>query len=165
MAPQLNKKSITMDYQILQDTDIQDPRAAWDHIGVMYCEHNTHTLGDKDAEHPKNVDHVCALPLYLYDHSGITMNTTGFSCPWDSGQVGAIYIPKVDADEWLKPDGTYDMPAMEKILKAEVTEYDQFLTGDVWGYVIENDEGEEVESCWGFYGESYCESMANEACI
>ena len=22
------------------------------------------------------------LPLYLYDHSGITMNTTGFSCPW-----------------------------------------------------------------------------------
>lgn len=30
------------------------------------------------------------LPLYLYDHSGITMNTTGFSCPWDSGQVGWI---------------------------------------------------------------------------
>ena len=35
------------------------------------------------------------LPLYLYDHSGITMNTTGFSCPWDSGQVGWIYA---DAD-------------------------------------------------------------------
>ena len=26
-------------------------------------------------------------PLYLYDHGGITMNTTGFSCSWDSGQV------------------------------------------------------------------------------
>lgn len=34
------------------------------------------------------------LPLYLYDHSGITMNTTGFSCGWDSGQVGFIYVPK-----------------------------------------------------------------------
>lgn len=37
------------------------------------------------------------LPLYLYDHSGITMNTTGFSCPWDSGQVGWIYASKEDA--------------------------------------------------------------------
>jgi len=32
------------------------------------------------------------LPLYLYDHSGITMNTTGFSCGWDSGQVGYIVM-------------------------------------------------------------------------
>ena len=31
------------------------------------------------------------LPLYLYDHSGLSMNTSGFSCPWDSGQVGWIY--------------------------------------------------------------------------
>ena len=27
--------------------------------------------------------HMFILPLYLYDHSGITMNTSGFSCPWD----------------------------------------------------------------------------------
>ena len=31
---------------------------------------------------------------FIYDHSGITMNTTGFSCPWDSGQVGWIYCSK-----------------------------------------------------------------------
>ncbi len=34
------------------------------------------------------------LPLYLYDHGGITMRTNPFSCPWDSGQVGWIYAPK-----------------------------------------------------------------------
>jgi len=34
------------------------------------------------------------LPLYLYDHSGITMSTSVFSCPWDSGQVGWIYASK-----------------------------------------------------------------------
>ena len=34
------------------------------------------------------------LPLYLYDHSGITMSTGPFSCPWDSGQVGWIYASK-----------------------------------------------------------------------
>ena len=31
------------------------------------------------------------LPLYLFDHSGITMNTTGFNCRWDSGVVGWVY--------------------------------------------------------------------------
>jgi hypothetical protein len=34
------------------------------------------------------------LPLYLYDHGGITMSIGPFSCPWDSGQVGWIYAPK-----------------------------------------------------------------------
>jgi hypothetical protein len=34
------------------------------------------------------------LPVYLYEHSGQTINTTGFSCNWDSGQVGYIYIYK-----------------------------------------------------------------------
>lgn len=33
---------------------------------------------------------VAYLPLYVYDHSGVRLNTTGFSCPWDSGQVGWI---------------------------------------------------------------------------
>lgn len=42
------------------------------------------------------------LPLFLYDHSGITMNTSGFNCPWDSGQVGIIYISKKKAKEEFK---------------------------------------------------------------
>ena len=33
----------------------------------------------------EQMEGMVILPLYLYDHSGITMNTTGFSCPWDSG--------------------------------------------------------------------------------
>ena len=28
---------------------------------------------------------LIVLSLYLYDHSGITMSTSRFSCPWDSG--------------------------------------------------------------------------------
>lgn len=39
-------------------------------------------------------DKYVILPLYLYDHSGITISTVPFSCPWDSGQVGWIYAPK-----------------------------------------------------------------------
>lgn len=39
-------------------------------------------------------EHAVVLPLYLYDHGGITMNTGGFSDPWDSGQVGFIFVSK-----------------------------------------------------------------------
>jgi hypothetical protein len=37
---------------------------------------------------------MIVLPLYLYEHSGVTINTTGFSCPWDSGQVGIIFVTR-----------------------------------------------------------------------
>ncbi|HOO12216.1 MAG TPA: hypothetical protein PK684_04600 [Bacillota bacterium] len=41
-----------------------------------------------------SLDKYIILPLYLYDHGGITMRTNPFSCPWDSGQVGWIYASK-----------------------------------------------------------------------
>lgn len=91
------------------------------------------------------------LPLFLYDHSGITMSTGSFACRWDSGQVGFIYVLKEEIDaEW---DG--DVERAEKYLKGEVETYDQYLTGDVWGYVIEDEDGEHIESCWGFFGDKY----------
>jgi len=98
------------------------------------------------------------LPLYLYDHSGITMNTRGFSCPWDSGQVGFIFATK----DQIKKE--FDVKRVTKkvkekaikLLNGEVETYDQYLTGDVWGYVVEDPEGNDEDSCWGFYGFDYC---------
>lgn len=37
------------------------------------------------------------MPLYLLDHSGLAMQTTSFHDPWDSGQVGWVYVSKEDA--------------------------------------------------------------------
>jgi hypothetical protein len=96
------------------------------------------------------------LSLYLYDHSGITMNTGGFGCRFDSGQVGWIICDK----ETIDRDFNGDRDLAEKCLLAEVMTYDQYLTGDVYGFIVEerdeDDEGEEaweeIDSCWGFYG-------------
>lgn len=96
------------------------------------------------------------LPLYLYDHSGITMSTAPFSCPWDSGQVGYIYASRVKlAEEGIK-DG-------EATLRQEVETYDQYLRGDVYGYDIEGEDGESLDSCWGFFGFDYVRQQALEA--
>jgi len=121
--------------------------------------------------------HFCVLPLFLYDHGGITMSTGRFSCPWDSGQVGYIYVSLEECQaNWMVPDAGWKHPLQdhegnsltmyeyaERLLKGEVETYDNYLTGDVYGFIIEqretveNDidddpEWEEVDSCWGFYG-------------
>ena len=112
--------------------------------------------------------HYLILPLYLYDHSGITMSTGRFSCPWDSGQVGWIYCTKAEAikefaSEWkngelIKLGKRLTKKARDlafKALEQEVATYDQYLTGDVYGFVIEDSDGNDVDSCWGFFGLDY----------
>lgn len=114
--------------------------------------------------------HCILLPLRLLDHSGISMSVGSGAHPcdpggWDSGQVGWIYCTKKKAvEEFGKKACTKKViEQAEALLKAEVETYDQFLTGDVWGYVIEDEEGEQLDSCWGMYGADYCEKEAIEA--
>lgn len=105
------------------------------------------------------------LPLYLYDHSGITMNTSGFNCPWDSGQVGWIYISKekVRQEYGVKRITKKIRDRVIAALKAEVETYSQWLEGNVFGFVLKNAEGNEVDSCWGFYGTDWKENGLSDA--
>lgn len=159
--------------KVIQDTDAESPRS-FDNLGVMACWHRRYNLGDVQPKQdqaewlkenaPKG---SIVLPLYLYDHSGITMSTGRFSCPWDSGQVGYIVAtPEAIRKNFMKKRITAKMRAMvEEILKSEVKVYDDFITGNVWGYTIEsvkdcescgsktNGDEEVDDSCWGFYGD------------
>jgi hypothetical protein len=101
------------------------------------------------------------LPLYLYDHSGITISTSPFGCNWDSGQIGWIFI----TNQTIKDEGI-DESKVEEYLKGEVETYDKYLTGEVYRYSIYEietcDKGHEhknyVEGCGGYFGEEECES-------
>lgn len=116
--------------------------------------------------------HYVMLPLYLYDHSGITMNTTGFSCRWDSGQVGWIYVSRENLlREFNKVNLSKKIrQTAEQRLRGEVHEYDQYLTGDVWQFTITDTTGaadEEgcVDSCGGYYGRDCAEQQALESLL
>jgi len=93
------------------------------------------------------------LPLYLYDHSGISMRTYrhGQHASWDCGQVGYIYITK----EQLKNEKLTKKRA-EKVLIGEVETYNQYLTGDTYTIVKEtydkNKEQINYDCIGGFYG-------------
>ena len=150
-----NNKTIN----IKQDEYPTCPRS-WDNLGTMVCFTRNYRLGDKhdltseDLEAITKSNEYLSLPLYLYDHSGLTMNTTGFSCSWDSGCVGAIFVSK---ETIRKEYGWRNITQKRKeqiigYLKGEVETYDQFLTGDVYGYEIVDTDGNLEDSCWGFFG-------------
>ena len=125
----------------------------------MVCFHKRYILGHKhdfhDVEEFKEFigsADIVALPLFLYDHSGITMKTTPFSCGWDSGQVGFIYATR---EQILKEYGVKKVTSkirekVEKLLIAEVDTYDKYLTGEVFGFIIEKN-GDIEDICYGFY--------------
>lgn len=160
-------KTITV--TIARDEDPTNPRE-WDNLGTMVCWHPRYTLGDLqpkgdpqewyDAHVPKG---AIVLPLYLLDHSGLRIKIGSFHDPWDSGQVGWIYVTREDV---LKE---YDRKALsEKVrrrvedqLRAEVTIYDAYLSGNVLRYAIEEDDYH-VESCGGFFGDDAITQMRDE---
>lgn len=168
--------------KILPDPDPENPRD-FDNLGTMVCWHRRYRLGDRH-DHADAADFLCALsglssesdlslnalfaraerkavilPLFLYDHSGITINTTGFHCPWDSGQVGYVYVSLagIRKEYGVKRVTAAQRDKVADVLRQEVATYDHYLTGNCYGFVIEK-EDEEIDACWGFLGdyETYC---------
>lgn len=126
-----------------------------------------------------SLDDLYIMPLYLYDHSGISISTSGFrhvdSAGWDWGTVGAIAVPHKDMEEDLKSEwrktthvDKTDDEFVEWLMRNEVNTYDLYLTGQCFGYVVEDKAtGEEMDSCWGFLGTDSVEEELNgamEAC-
>lgn len=149
--------------EVHYDHDPQSPRE-WDNLGTMTCLHGRYTLGDShdfkeahEIEQHIKAEKAVSLPLYLFDHSGITMNTTGFSCPWDSGQVGMVYVSReklLEEHKWKRLTKKR-IKQVETWLKGEVETYDAFISGQVYGYILKDADGEETDSCWGYFGQDY----------
>jgi len=152
--------------RIEQDESPDSPRN-WDNLGTMYFLHSRYSLGDKHNFSASEINQIgndpdyIALPVYMYDHSGITISTSPFSCPWDSGQLGIIAVSKekVRKEYTWKVFNKNRIETIKNYLKSEVDTYDQYLRGEVFGFIIEKD-GENIDSCWGFYGHDYCEQEA-----
>ena len=163
--------------KVIQDSDPSSPRED-DNMGTMVCFHNRYDLGDKhDYDHndypgweamlraiDKREDACIILPMFMLDHSGITVSTKDFNDRWDSGQIGYIFVSKKKVRE------EYSVKRITKaiaekacsVLEAEVETYDQYLRGDVYGFEIwklgkkSGKEKEMIDSCWGYYGEDEC---------
>lgn len=123
-----------------------------------------YSLTDKEIDKIyKWIDkNIIYLPLYVYDHGWITMNTTWFSCWWDSWQVWYTYVTKEKILKEFNIDKLYKKFKDKTywILRNEVEFFDKYLQWDFYYFWIkERDikeidwkkyywEWEAIDSCW-----------------
>ena len=102
------------------------------------------------------------LPLYLYDHGGITISTSAFQCTWDSGQVGYIYVTKAKIIENYGDDSDESKARATDLMVGEVKEYAMFIEGDIWKYEITTgvDDADEDLTGHGILGYDNCLEQA-----
>ncbi|WP_273455808.1 hypothetical protein [Nevskia ramosa] len=161
--------------KMVPDTDPSNPRHDQDNVTQIWAAHRRYSLGDKgfesrrvsEAEVKRLHGPIFLIKkLYMYDHSGLTIKTTPFSCPWDSGQIGWVWITKAKLKAEYRKSKEYPSQAAwaESILEGEVAEYDAYLRGDVWGYeIVEQATSLIVDSCYGFIGEQYAKTEGESA--
>lgn len=145
------------------DNIAESPRE-WDNLGTITAWHRNYNLSDERhnydvetfVEEVVNDKNTISLPLYIYEHGGIALSTAPFSCRWDSGQVGWIHVSK---DKIRKEYGVTRitkkvLERVLKVLESEVDTYGKYVNGEVYGFEILDADGEYIDSCWGFIGDS-----------
>lgn len=157
------------------DNDPESPRDC-DNLGTMVCFHKRYILGDEDHGYRREnfnswkelkkiieekEDVAVILPLYLYDHSGITMRTYPFEDRWDSGQVGFIFVSKDKVRKEFSVTEINDeiLDKVKKLLESDVEIYNDFLTGNVYRLVKETFDKDKNQIYYdiigGYYGLQY----------
>lgn len=135
-------------------------------------------LGSAFGRYLKIFHNVDAWPVYMYDHSAISLSTGSFigraqHAEWDSGQIGWAYI-RPDAQKWEGMDE-------EAVVSGFVETLGQWINGEVYGYVLEKnrhgrivfddadeddleyEDWDEVDSCWGIIGYDWAETEGKQA--
>jgi len=91
------------------------------------------------------------FPVLAYIHSGVSLSLSdnGQTSGFDTSFKGFALVKK--CEYWP------DIETAEKAAKELLNEWNQYLSGEVYGY------DSEAGSCWGFYGQDGIEQMLSEA--
>ena len=161
-------------FEVNSYCDEYDNPREWCNLATMFCLHRRYIIGDKhnyseihfeDWQDVKSFllngdNNAIIKPIYMYEHSGITISTEPFSCGWDSGQIGYIYARGEDILNEYGEITKEVMDKVDKVLEEEVRIYDQYLNGEV--YNIEVFENEEQLDYVTVYGYSEKEEFINQ---
>lgn len=158
---------------VYDETGMPSPRRTCDNLGTFFGFHNRYMSPDaapsSDPQEARAIaergDNIC-IPVWMYDHSGTcykAADTNPFHCPWDSGCFGFIYVTRADARKALGKSRLMasDVETVKDILRSEVDVYSAWANGEVYGWEVLDPQGEQVDSCWGYIGDS--EYAFNEA--
>ena len=155
--------------KIVPDNDPFNPREDLN-FGTIYYTSSRYNLGDsrissEEIQALEQDPEMIHLPVYAYIHGGVCLNTTGFSCPWDSGQSGIIAVSKdqIRKEFGVKRITQKVLGQVKQRLASEVEIFSKYLNGEVYGFQVVDSQGEILDSCYGFYSEEDALEAGNEA--
>lgn len=107
-----------------------------------------------------NYEGYHVFTVYAYIHSGVSLSLGNSGYPfndrWDVSTTGFILVKKQKGWSWKRE-------VAQKIAESELKTWNEYLSGDVYGFVVEDGEGNETDSCWGFYGSEGRKAAITEA--
>lgn len=86
--------------------------------------------------------------VWAYEHGNIMFKAVDigsenpFSDGWDSGSAGLIALKRAEFG-----------PDLLKIANGICETYTDWCNGEVYGFVVENEDGDQIDSSWSFYGD------------
>lgn len=158
--------------KISHDDLAMNPRTEMDNLGTFFMFHSSYSFGDENTVINKNhygdwgeleqgirkkFDVAVLLPVYLLDHSGLTISTTPFECRFDSMQIGYIFATKDKIREcFLIKNVTKKIKELaENNLIGEIDTFNSYLNGETYCYDIYEGENH-LDACGGYYDEETC---------
>ena len=158
--------------RVVFDEDPANPRKEYDDLTIIAHWHRRYLLGDIQiapctkeeliAEYEDRGDPILAIrPLYLYDHSVLSVSVGSFSCSYDSGQVGWVYITRSNAEKMGCE--AWGRGQLDGAIEGDVDTYDRFLRGEVYAYDVVGRDGETLAAVSGFYDIADCLSEGMSA--
>lgn len=168
---------------VFYDECPESPRT-WDVLGKFYCNNRNYTCDKLDmydlAEllevdiFALNIKQICeradrkgylCYPISCYIHGGIALhfNSTDYD-RFDGGIFGFYLSEKKDiCNRFSKKIVSKSLrKEVEGYIENEIKAYEDYCNGNVYGYNITNKFGEEIDSCYGFYGDLGIEDMKSQ---
>lgn len=88
--------------------------------------------------------------LGLYEHSAYHFYT-GIRCGWDNSTIGFV---AVDRKNPFQTDKRYNDEECKQIIQEALKAYNTYANGGIMSVCVEDQNGEEVDCCGGFYDDN-----------
>lgn len=151
------------EYRLEQDQNAGNPRDEFDNLSTFYAKSTRRyiTGGKNDLEFQYREDLEEVIRQLKREGAVIVEG--------DNPNTGKFYAV-IERDSLKKEylDHGYSMRKAlyhaRRVAQGEIEIWNAWADGEVYGYIVtDTTTGEEVDSCWGFYGEKYAEEEAKSA--
>lgn len=150
--------------EIWQDEMAESPDT-WENADVFLVYQHRHFTVERKGFYPRDIfDHTNesgrnffngyhVFQVNAYIHGEVTLSLGKqypFDCKWDVSTTGFALVKRQKGWSWTREKA-------RKIAEELLKEWNQYFSGDVYGYDTE------FGGCWGFYGEKGKKQMIEEA--